>query len=280
MADGAVGTELIRHGLEPGDCPEAFNLNEPEILAGIAGRYLEAGAEIVQTNTLGGSPLKLAPYGLESRAAEINRNAVAAVRKVVGERAYVSGSCGPSGGILKPYGDLDPERAEESFRVQAEALIGAGVDLICVETMIDLTEASLAVRAAREVSSSIPIMATMTFDRTPGGFYTIMGVTVEDAAIGLVAAGADMVGSNCGNGIEAMIEVAREFRERSELPIVIQSNAGLPEMREGELVYPETPEFMAGKARELVEIGVAVIGGCCGTTPDHIRALRQMVDSR
>jgi 5-methyltetrahydrofolate--homocysteine methyltransferase len=280
VADGAVGTELLRHGLKPGDCPEAFNLNAPEILTGIARAYLEAGAEIVQTNTLGGSPLKLVPYGLDSRAAEINRSAVAAVREAVGERAYVSGSCGPSGGILKPYGDLEPERVQESFRVQAGALIEAGADLICVETMTDLREASLAVRAAREVSPSIPIMATMTFDRTPRGFYTIMGVTVEEAASGLAAAGADLVGSNCGNGIEAMVEVAHEFSERSDLPIVIQSNAGLPEMRNGELVYPETPEFMAGKARELVEIGVAVIGGCCGTTPDHIRALRQMVDSR
>jgi 5-methyltetrahydrofolate--homocysteine methyltransferase len=154
------------------------------------------------------------------------------------------------------------------------------VDLICIETMTDLAEASLAIRAAKEVSASIPVMSTMTFDQTPRGFYTIMGTTVEAAAAGLEEAGADLVGSNCGNGIETMVELARAFREHSALPLIIQSNAGLPEMKSGELVYRETPDFMAEKAKAMLGIGVSIIGGCCGTTPDHIRALREMVDSR
>jgi 5-methyltetrahydrofolate--homocysteine methyltransferase len=146
--------------------------------------------------------------------------------------------------------------------------------------MIDINEALLAVEAARTHSSEIPIIATMTFDATPRGFFTTMGVTVEQACAELVDAGADIVGSNCGNGIEKMVEIAREFRRHSSAPIVIQSNAGLPEHRDGELVYPESPEFMAEKALQLIDLGVAVIGGCCGTGPDHIRALRAVIDAK
>jgi 5-methyltetrahydrofolate--homocysteine methyltransferase len=154
------------------------------------------------------------------------------------------------------------------------------VDAIAVETMTDLDEACLAVRAAKEVSAAVPVMATMTFDVTPGGFYTIMGATIERAARRLVEAGADLVGSNCGNGAERMVEVANEFRRHARVPLVFRPNAGLPEIRDGVPIYPETPEFMAERAAELLRLGVSVIGGCCGTTPDHIRALRRMVDSR
>jgi 5-methyltetrahydrofolate--homocysteine methyltransferase len=144
--------------------------------------------------------------------------------------------------------------------------------------MIDLREAVLALEAVRAISTTIPIIATMTFDATPRGFFTAMGVTVEQATSGLAAAGADIIGSNCGNGIDRMVEIAREFRTHSQLPIIIQSNAGLPEHRDGELCYPESPEYMAERARELIEIGVSVVGGCCGTCPDHVRALRAVVD--
>ena len=145
--------------------------------------------------------------------------------------------------------------------------------------MTDLTEATLAVKAAKKVSASIPVMAAMTFDPTPRGFYTVMGVSIEDAARGLKEAGADIVGSNCGNGIENMVEIGRQFKRCSELPVIIQSNAGLPRMQGDKPVYLETPEFMAEKAKELVSAGVSIIGGCCGTTPEHIRAIRVMVDS-
>jgi 5-methyltetrahydrofolate--homocysteine methyltransferase len=279
VADGAMGTMLIDRGLESGTCPEALNLSHPEVLEDISRLYLQAGAELIQTNTFGGSPLKLAQYGLEAKTEEINRTAVRAVRKVVGDRAYVSGSCGPSGRMLKPYGDTEPDTLFESFGRQMSSLIDAGIDVICVETMIDIAEATLAVKAARDVSSSIPVMATMTFDPTPKGFYTIMGVSIEQAAAQLRQAGADVVGSNCGNGIENMIKVAQGFRACSDLPLLIQSNAGMPEMKEGKLVYHESPEFMAEKAKELIAAGVSIIGGCCGTTPDHIRALRKVVDS-
>ena len=278
VADGAMGSLLFGMGLQPGECPESVNLAHSELLEEIARRYLEAGAQIIQTNTFGGSGLKLSTYGLETKTREINQSAVRAVRTTVGDRAYVSGSCGPSGCTLKPYGEKAPEEVYESFHVQLAAIIDAGVDLLCIETMTDITEATLAIKAARSVSETIPIMATMTFDPTPRGFFTIMGVDIKHAASGLEEAGADLVGSNCGNGSETMVAIAKEFRAHSRLPLVIQPNAGLPELEAGKAVYRETPEFMAEKAGELIASGVSVVGGCCGTTPDHIRAIRGVVD--
>jgi len=276
VADGAMGTMLLQRGLDPGKCPELLNLEKPELLEEIAGLYLDAGADFIETNTFGGSPLKLSQYGLEDKTDAINRDAVRAVRKVVGDRAHVAACCGPSGRMLKPYGDTEPEAMYDSFRRQISCLIDAGSDAICIETMIDMAEATLAVKAAKDVSPSMPVTASMTFDATPRGFFTIMGVTIENAATGLREAGADVVGSNCGNGIENMIKIAREFRQCDNLPLIIQSNAGVPKMEEGRPVYGETAEFMAGKARELLSIGVSIIGGCCGTTPEHTRAIRNM----
>lgn len=279
VSDGAMGTMLMERGLKAGEPPESFNFARLQVLSEIATLYLDAGADIIQTNTFGASPLKLSFYSLEDKTEEINRNAVLAVRKVVGECAYISGSCGPSGKLLEPYGDTSDSEMYNNFERQMKALISADVDIICIETMTDLREAIIAVKAAKTVSSSTPVIATMTFDPTPRGFYTVMGVNIEEAAGGLESEGADIVGSNCGNGIENMIKIAKEFREFSSLPIVIQSNAGIPEIRGNNSVYPETPLFMAEKAKELVNVGVSIIGGCCGTTPEHIRAIRNMINS-
>jgi 5-methyltetrahydrofolate--homocysteine methyltransferase len=190
----------------------------------------------------------------------------------------VAASCGPCGKLLEPHGDTAPAAVYDSFRQQIAVLLAAGVDCVFVETMTDLDEATLAIRAAKDTAPDVPVAAMMTFDRTPRGFYTIMGVTVARAAGGLAEAGADAVGSNCGNGIEHMIEIAQEFRRHTDLPLIIQPNAGLPQTVGSSIVYDETPTFMAGKARELVDLGVTVIGGCCGTTPSHIQAIRAMVD--
>ena len=278
LADGAMGTMLFRRGLLPGDCPEKLNLERPEIIEEIAGLYVRAGAEIIQTNTFGGSPLKLEPYGLDGQTEEINIRALQCVRGVVGDRAYVSGACGPSGKIREPYGDTSPEAVFESFKRQMQALIAGGIDMICIATMTDLAEATLAIKAARSISSEVPICATMTFDSTPRGFYTVMGTNIEQAAKGLTEAGADIIGSNCGNGIQNMIAIARQFKRHSTLPIIIQSNAGIPTLVNGVLAYPESPEFMADKALELLRLGVKIIGGCCGTTPGHIAAMKKAVE--
>jgi 5-methyltetrahydrofolate--homocysteine methyltransferase len=280
VADGAMGTMLMEHGLDAGQPPESINLKRRDVLERIAKEYLDAGADIIQTNTFGASRVKLSQYGLDENVVEINRNAVAAVKRVSSGKAYVSGSCGPSGRLLKPYGDVDPKTMVDAFREQAGVLIDAGVDVICIETMTDLQEAIYAIKGVRRMSSSIPVLATMTFDPTPKGFRTVMGVSIEEAAKGLEIAGADVVGSNCGNGIEHMILIAREFKRYTKLPVMIQSNAGKPVLQADKVVYPETPEFMAEKAGELIAIGVSIIGGCCGTTPAHIRALRKAVDAR
>lgn len=279
VGDGALGTMLMQRGLKQGDPPEEINLTKPHILEEIAALYLEAGAEIITTNTFGASPLRLQQFALDEKVGEINRAAVEAVRRVVGNRAYVSASVGPSCKMIKPQGDTDPEEIFASFERQIRDLMRAGPDIICIETMIDVSEAAVAVRAARSAGASIPVIATMTFNRLPQGFFTITGSSVKTAAAALEEAGADIIGSNCGNGMEDMVQLAREFRECSSLPIIIQGNAGLPIAQGPDLVYPETPEFMAQKAAELLALGVQIIGGCCGTTPEHIRAIRKAVDS-
>jgi 5-methyltetrahydrofolate--homocysteine methyltransferase len=278
LGDGAMGTLLIERGLQLGQCPEALVLERPEILTEIGSLYLQAGAEILTTNTFGGSPLKLRSYSLDEDTEKINRRAVTVLRDVAEDRAYVAACVGPSGAILEPYGDTDESVVYESFERQIRAQATAGADTIYIETMTDLREASLAVKAAKHVAPELPVVATMTFDPTPRGYFTIMGVSIAQAATGLEEVGADIIGSNCGNGIANMIEIAREFKQRSRLPIIIQANAGLPEHRAGQLVYPETPEFVAERVPELIELGVALIGGCCGTTPDHIRAMRNTLD--
>jgi len=268
----------MARGLEPGSSPESLNLSNPGALVEVAELYLDAGADLITTNTFGGSPLKLKAYALDDRTEEINAAAIEALKPVVAGKAYISASIGPTGKLLKPYGDTEPEEISDAFVRQIGAVIEAGADIVCVETMIDLTEGQLAVRAARSISSDIPIIATMTFDATPRGYFTTMGVTVERACRELVEAGADIVGSNCGNGIDAMIEIAREFTAHASVPVIIQSNAGVPENRAGTVVYPESPEFMAERVPRLIDLGVAIIGGCCGTGPDHIRALRAAID--
>ncbi|MGD2111583.1 MAG: homocysteine S-methyltransferase family protein [Phycisphaerae bacterium] len=275
LCDGGLGTMLFQRGLDPGGCPELVNLDHPEWLAEIARAYLDAGADIATTNTFGASPLKLAQYDLVARTEEINARAVGTVKTVVFDRAYVGGSIGPSGKILKPYGDTEPEAVYESYVQQAGYLVEGGVDLILVETMIDLAEATLAVKAVKELVPTMPVTAAMTFDLTPRGFFTVMGTTVQQAVDGLTEAGADVIGSNCGNGIEKMVQLAAEFRNCCDRPLIIQSNAGLPETKDGKLVYNESPAFMAENARKLLEVGVSIIGGCCGTTPEHIAAIRK-----
>jgi 5-methyltetrahydrofolate--homocysteine methyltransferase len=278
VSDGALGTQLMARGLRVQDCLESAVVDRPDVLEEIADGYLAAGSQVLTTDTFGGSPLKLEAYGLADRCEEINRQAVEILRGVARGRAWVAGSVGPTGRILTPYGDAEPAVVEAAFERQIAALAEGGADAIFVETMIDLSEARLAVAAARRVAPGVPVLATMTFDATPRGFFTTMGVTVAEAAAGLANAGADLVGSNCGNGIEIMARIGLEFASATRLPVAIQSNAGQPEVVGGSLRWPETPEQFAEHARALIDLPVALIGGCCGTGPDHIRALRRLVD--
>jgi 5-methyltetrahydrofolate--homocysteine methyltransferase len=269
VGDGAMGTLLMQRGLKYGEPPEIYNLTKPHILEEIAILYLNAGAEIVTTNTFGASPLRLQHFSLDNDVEAINRSAVEAVRKAVGEKAYVSASVGPTARMLKPLGDTEPEEILSNFRRQISALLAAGADMICIETMTDLAEAILAIKAARSLDSKIPIMATLTFGKIPRGYFTLMGTSIRDAAEALEK-----------SGMEDMIGIAREFHSYTRIPVAIQGNAGLPIAAETGLAYPETPDFFAAKAIELLDLGVQVIGGCCGTGPEHIHAIRKAVDAR
>ena len=279
VSDGAIGSLLFEKGLTPGDCPERFNLERPDVLAEIVQEYLQAGADILQTNTFGASPLKLADYKLEDKTEEINQRAVEIVKQVVGSKALVSGSVGPTGKMLTPYGNVKPATMKDNYRRQISTLIDSGADLLCIETMTDLNEAIIAVETAREISKDIPIIATMTFDVIPKGCVTIMGNTVAEVCKNLEAAEANVIGSNCGNGTKNMIVIAQEFIDNSQLPTIIQSNAGLPSVINDSVIYQETPSDFNEFSKTLIDMGVSIIGGCCGTTPDHIRAIRQSVDN-
>ena len=279
LADGAMGTQLFARGLAPGVPPEAVTFANPDWLVEIAREYIDAGADIVQTNTFGGSAIKLAAGGLADRTSDVNSRAVELARTAsAGRDVFIAGECGPCGRLLAPYGDAAPDEVRASFELQLRALVAAGVDLVIVETMTDLEEASIAVRAAKAIGPAIPVIATMTFDSTPRGFFTIMGVDVARACRGLAAAGADVVGANCGAGSATMLELARVFRATTDLPVAIQPNAGLPKLVGGQVVHPETPAEMAERVARMLELGVSIVGGCCGTTPHHIRAFRGVLD--
>jgi 5-methyltetrahydrofolate--homocysteine methyltransferase len=280
VSDGALGTMLMQRGLKTGESPETYNLSKPEILEEIASLYLDAGSEIISTNTFGASPMRLRQFSLDKETEAINRSAVDAVRRAVRGKAYISASIGPSASMLKPLGDTEPEEVYANFHRQLSALLAAGIDMVCIETVMDVKEAALAIKAARSLNSKIPIMATVTFGKSLQGYFTVMGTSIKDAAGALEEAGADIIGSNCGAGATQMVEIAREFRQHAHVPVAIQSNAGLPVKTESGLVYAETPDFVAARAAEMLDLGVQIVGGCCGTTPDHIRALRKMVDAR
>jgi 5-methyltetrahydrofolate--homocysteine methyltransferase len=273
IADGAIGTMLIARGLPPGEPPERWTLERPAIIEELARSYADVGAELLTTNTFGASPLRLRAHGLEHRLEEINEKAVQLARSAADGRAYVLASIGPTGHLLKPLGDVDSQDVLEGFRRQVAALAAAGADAICVETMTDIAEAVLAIEAVKAEARGLPVFATMTFDVTPRGAFTVMGNDVAVACARLGEAGADAVGANCGAGAAAMTIVAREFARATTLPLIFQPNAGLPQHRDGLLTYPQQPTAFVAEATSLAELAV-IIGGCCGTTPAHIAALR------
>ena len=276
ISDGATGTFLQQHGLEPGGCPEEFNASHPDVVREMARRYIEAGSDMVLTNSFGGTVFMQKKYGYGDRVAEFNRLSAEHARSQTPSGRFVVGSVGPTGEFLEPLGPVSEAEMYDAFVEQVKALEAGGVDGVVVETMTAAEEATLAVRAARE-NTDLVVMATMVFDKGPRGFFTMMGITPERAVHAMEEAGAHVVGSNCGNGIDNMVDIAQRMRAETDGFLLIHSNAGIPSMRGGQIIYPESPEYMAERFKELDDIGVNIIGGCCGTGPEHISALAAAV---
>ena len=279
ISDGATGTYLQHHGLGDGD-PEEWNASHPDVVRGMAKAYFDAGSDMVLTNSFGGTRVRQKHYNLENRVREFNILAAEHARSQASMGCYVFGSVGPTGEVLNnPLKDDPITEAEmyEAFAEQITALAEGGVDAVNIETMIDVNEAKLAIRAARE-NTNLVVSTTMFFDKGPRGFFTMMGTPPERAVKELFDAGADIVGANCGNGIDVMLELARELRSATDGFLLVHSNAGIPTTHGGEIVYPETPGYMAERFKIMVEeVGVNIVGGCCGTGPDHIRTLVKAV---
>ena len=274
--DGATGTYLQQHGLEAGGCPELMNADAPNTIRGMARDYFDAGSDFVLTNTFGGTKFRLKHYDGQDRVRELNALGAEHAKSQAGPGQYVAGAVGPTGEFIEPLGMVSESEMYDEFAEQIIALEEGGADAVMIETQMVLDEAEIAIKATRE-NTDLVVMTTMVFDKGPRGFFTMWGTSPEDAATGLRDAGADVVGSNCGNGIDKMIEIAEQMRLVVDCPIIIQSNAGIPVYKAGEIIYPESPEYMAERYEKLAQIPVQILGGCCGTTPNHIRALVEAV---
>jgi 5-methyltetrahydrofolate--homocysteine methyltransferase len=277
VVDGGWGTLLMARGLQPGECPELWNTTKPEAIRAIAREYLEAGAEIITTNSFGGSRCKLSKFGLEDQTDALNEAAAACLREAAGDAAFVMGSVGPTGHFLM-MGDITEEAMFEAFKEQAQALERGGADVICVETMSAIDEACLAVRAAKE-HTGLEVICSFTYASQSDGVYrTMMGVSPAQMAEAALAAGADILGSNCSFGPQELVEVVAAIHQAAPgIPIMVNPNAGQPVHTDEGDTYPETPESMAGYVPAFIAAGANLIGGCCGSTPAHIRAIAAAV---
>jgi len=267
---------LQARGLEVGGSPDAWNLSHPDRVEEVARAYVEAGSQVILTNTFRANRFSLARHGLAEEAVEINRAGAEISRRAAAGRARVFASIGPSG-VMLLMGETTPEELEDSFGEQARALAEGGADAILVETMSDPAEAKLAVCAARR--TGLPVVASMTFDSGKLRDRTMMGTTPEEAARLLTEAGADCIGANCGQGIEGYVAICRRLKAATDRPIWIKANAGLPELVDGKTVWAQTPDEFASHVPALVEAGASFIGGCCGTTPEFIKAIKEKLRS-
>jgi 5-methyltetrahydrofolate--homocysteine methyltransferase len=283
LGDGAMGTQLMIAGLEQGNCGEAWNLAHPERVLAIQRRYAEAGSDCILTNTFGASRIMLNRHGHAADVVDINRAGVAIARDAFGGRpGYVIGDIGPFGGLMEPYGDFIEAEVRDAFQEQARALVEAGADAIIIETQTSLEELLLGIQAAHEAGAAC-VIGSMAYDVTLDGstFRTMMGVDPERAATFMEEHGAHIVALNCGTGMDMARarDAVERYRRVSGLPVMAQPNAGQPKLVKMKVVYDETPEQMVGGVVPLVEAGVRILGACCGSTPDHIRAFRRALDT-
>lgn len=273
ISDGAWGTFLHQKGLKADECPESWNLSRPGDVLEIARSYVDAGSDLILTNSFGGSPHKLKGYGLRDQAYALNKAAAEISKEAAGDRALVMGSMGPTG-IMVMMGEVPPQEILAGFEEQARGLVDGGVDGLVVETMTDPEEARLAIEAIKKVCE-LEVACTFTFSKTQTGEYrTMMGTGVEEFLAMALSAGVDIIGANCGNGTAGMIEIVREIRAlNTDIPVLVHANAGLPQYQDGQTVFPESPGEMAPQMKDLVAAGANMVGGCCGTTPEHIRQI-------
>ncbi|HLB75205.1 MAG TPA: homocysteine S-methyltransferase family protein [Sedimentisphaerales bacterium] len=293
LLDGAMGTQLFARGVEVGTCTDYLNVQSPDVVCEVHRAYLDAGSDAVLTNTFGANRYALGRHGLGGEVAAINRAGAEAARRAAGKEKCVLGDIGPSGDFLEPLGALKADDLEEAFAVQARALVAGGVDGLIVETMTALDEVRIAIEAAKSVARNLPVFASMSFDKVGDGFKTMMGVDVESAVAKMLAAGADAVGFNCGTAtLDEYVELAANFVSAVEalektrltshgslVTIFAEPNAGKPELIDGKAVYRVTPEEFAAAAEKIHAAGITIIGGCCGTTPQHIAAAARALRS-
>lgn len=274
-SDGAMGTMLQERGLTDGGAPELWNVDHAEVVEAILEEYAAAGAQLITTNTFGGTRARMQMHDLEDRVYELNKAGAEVARRVADRHpgTYVMGDVGPSGELMEPMGALTPDDAKALFAEQIRGLVDGGVDAILIETMSDLSEVEAAAAAAAEVAPSIPVIATMSFDTN---LRTMMGVKPGNAVKTLSAAGVRIIGANCGRGTDEMLVIAREMAEaRTEgTYLITQSNAGLPKLVDGEFVYTGTPAEMGEFAIAMRDLGINIVGSCCGSTPAHTKAIR------
>ncbi len=284
LADGAMGTQLQQAGLEPGGSGEAWNLERPDAVLAIQRGYVDAGSDCLLTNTFGACRIMLERHSLADRVAEINARGVDLAREAFGGRpGFVIGDVGPFGGLMEPYGEVPRDAVAAAFREQAAALVEAGADAVIVETQTALEETGLGIAAAREAGAAC-VIASMAFDLNRDGkdVRTMMGVRVEQAAEVLQEAGADVLAINCGTGVDLAwaARILQRYRSASDLPLMAKPNNGLPELIDMQVVYRQTPEQMVAGIDDLLAAGARIVGGCCGTTADHVRRMRNVIDAR
>lgn len=281
LLDGGMGTQLFARGIEAGTCNDYLNIKSPEIILDIHRAYLEAGSDAVITNTFGANRYALARHGLAEEVARINTAGAEIARRAAGEEKYVLGDIGPSGDFLEPLGGLKPDECKDAFRRQAKGLLAGGVDGFIIETMTALDEIEIAIEAVKSVSGDLPVFASMSFDRAGDDFKTMMGVDVDSAVSKMVSLGVDAVGFNCGTlELDEYVKLAEKYvsavRALSQVVCVFaEPNAGRPELVDDKAVYKVSPEDFATAMEKIHSAGVNIIGGCCGTGPEHIGALAE-----